>query len=174
MRSSLITTLALTVLLSGCGSVRESAINPFNWFGRSEEAPAQTETVATNPLIPERSGLLSRRRAAQADVDLTTPIDQITGLTIERVPGGAIIRANGLDSYTTSYNARLRSETVDEAPENGTLIYTFRRRVPQAARPGGAEAAREITVARFVSDQTLRGVRQIRVEAGSNARSVRR
>ena len=38
--------LTLTLILAGCGGFRDSKLNPFNWFGRSEE----TEKVA----LPER------------------------------------------------------------------------------------------------------------------------
>ncbi len=175
MRSPLITTLALIVFLSGCATIRDSAVNPANWFGRSQEAPAQADTPeVTNPLIPRRQGLFAARRAARAAIDLTTPIPQVTDLVVERVPGGAIIRATGLDLYATSFNAGLRPATEGEVPQDQTLVYEFRRQVPDGARPGGAQATREITVARFVSDQTLSGVRTIRVEAAQNTRSVRR
>jgi hypothetical protein len=175
MRSPLITTLALTVLLGGCATIRDSAVNPANWFGRSQEDPAQTASAETaNPLIPDRQGLFAARRAAREAIDLTTPIPQVTDLVVERVPGGAIIRATGLDLYTTSFNASLRPGAAGEVPQDGALVYVFRRELPEGARAGGAEAAREITVARFVSEQTLSGVRTIRVEAAQNARSVRR
>ena len=38
----LIAALTVIATLAGCGAVRESKLNPFNWFGRSEE----TEKVA--------------------------------------------------------------------------------------------------------------------------------
>lgn len=168
--------LAITALLGGCGAVRDSSLNPFNWFGRSQEVPVEqtAETEAANPLIPTRTGIFSRRRAQQREVDTTTPIATITELRVERVPGGAIIHARGVDSFANSYNAGLKPNNAEELPEDGVLVYSFRREVPENTLPGGAEATREITVGRFVTDQTLRGVRGIRVEAAQNARSVRR
>lgn len=177
--------LALCAVLAGCGTVRDSALNPFNWFGRSQDVPLEQSSAAdgsstasaqtTNPLIPQRrQGIFARARAAADIENPTTPIAQIATLQIERVPGGAIIRASGIDSFANSYDAGLLPQTVDETPVDGVLVYSFRRRVPEGTQPGGAEATREITVARFVSDQTLRGVRSIRVEAASNARAVRR
>lgn len=169
--------LAFCAVLTGCGTVRDSALNPFNWFGRSQEVPVeQTATAeASNPLIPQqRQGIFARARAAEDVRTPTTPITTLAELRVERVPGGAIIHARGIDSYANSFEAGLLPETADESPVDGVLVYSFRRRVPEGTQPGGAEATREITVARFVSDQTLRGVRTIRVEAASNARAVRR
>ena len=161
MRNSFILALTLTASLSACGGQRSA--------GPEAAAPG------VNTLIPERSGgLFAQRRAALAAIDLTSSMDQITDLRVEQVPGGVIIRATGLDRYTTSYAAQLRPVTLDETPQNGILAYTFRRIVPQGAQPGGAAAAREITVGRFVSDQALQGVRTIRVEAASNSRTARR
>ena len=37
MTRPLIAALALTMLLSACGTIRESRFNPFTWFGSSEE-----------------------------------------------------------------------------------------------------------------------------------------
>ena len=161
MRSSLILALALPVVLAACGGAGTPT-------GDGADA-------GTNTLIPERSsGLMAQRRAAQAQIDPTTPMDQVTDLRVEQVPGGIIIRATGLDIYATSYGARLRPNMLDESPEDGTLVYLFRRIVPAGAQPGGAVVTREITVARFVSDQSLSGVRSIRVEAAGNTRTVRR
>lgn len=173
--------LALAALLGGCGGVRDSALNPFNWFGRSQDAPveqsaeAAASPSATNPLIPKRrAGIFARERERAEAFDPTTPMPQITELRVERVPGGAIIRARGLDTYVNSFDAGLEPNNAEELPEDGVLVYSFRRQLPEGAVAGGAEAAREVTVARFVTDQTLRNVRSIRVEAASNARVVRR
>ena len=44
MRVALLIALSLGVALSGCGRVRDSRLNPFNWFGRAE--PAAVVAVA--------------------------------------------------------------------------------------------------------------------------------
>lgn len=169
--------LALCAVLAGCGAVRGSALNPLNWFGRAQDVPVEqgASAEASNPLIPvQRRGIIARARAAQETRAPATPITRIADLQVERVPGGAIIRARGIDSFANSFEAGLRPQQAEEIPVDGVLSYSFERRVPEGTLPGGAEAAREITVARFVSDQTLRGVRTIRVEAAGNAQAVRR
>ena len=94
MLKPMITSVALIGLLSGCAAIRDSAVNPLNWFGRSQqEGPAPQEDAAgaaVNPLIPTRSGLFGNARERFRNLDLTTPIDTVTDLRVERVPGGAI------------------------------------------------------------------------------------
>lgn len=173
MLKPLITAIALGSVLGGCATIRDSAVNPFNWFGRSSQAPVE-QTEVTNPLIPTQSGLFARARERRETVAPTTPIDQITALQIERVPGGAIIRATGVDATQGTFNAGLVPANADETPQDGVLVYTFERQRPAGARAGGSQASREVTVARHVTDQNLRGVRSIRVVAASNARVARR
>ncbi len=147
--------LALTLLgvLAGCARVAESRFNPFNWFGRSQEV----QTVAPGE-IPQ---------------DPRPLVDQVTELVIERVPGGAIVRARGLPQTQGYYDGALVSETRN-APVDGVLTYQFRVVPPAEPQRVSTPRSREIVVARFLSDQALQGVRSIRVEAASNARAARR
>jgi hypothetical protein len=175
MMKKLATAVALSALvLSGCG-FRDSRVNPFNWFGRSQEVQvAQPKEV--NPLIPTRAGGLFRggRARREAALNATTPIGTISDLAVERVSGGAVIRATGFDARQGTYRARLVPNLKDEIPEDGVLIYRFERLRPDYATQAGTQASREVTVARRISDQQLRGVREIRVVAANNALYVRR
>ena len=79
MRKTILALLASTLLVSACGTVRDSRINPLNWFGPArsvEAAPAES----TNPLIPQRSGLFARR-AVEVDTYEGRPFEQ----TLEHV-----------------------------------------------------------------------------------------
>ncbi|MEP1944260.1 MAG: hypothetical protein ABJJ03_14260, partial [Sulfitobacter sp.] len=95
MRISLTGLLVASLALGACGVVRDSALNPGNWFGRSTAEPI--EAVADkpiNPLIPQTSSIFAR----QTDDEKTyvgKPFDEIVDLTVERTIGGAIIRATG-------------------------------------------------------------------------------
>lgn len=170
MRKSVLAVLIGATVLAGCGSVRESRLNPFNWFGRSSEVPV-AEQGEVNPLIPKRGGLFGERPPRAGEI--TTPMDQITALKVERVPGGAIIRATGVDPVQGAYNVRLVPADEKELPVKGVLSYRLERALP-TRRSTGPVQTREATAARRVTDQTLRGVRTIRVEAARNARAVRR
>ncbi|MEP4196026.1 MAG: hypothetical protein ABJL99_10370 [Aliishimia sp.] len=176
MLKPILTAMALCAVLGGCSAIRNSAANPFNWFGGSQEAPAPVDNsqATVNPLLPERVGVFARAKARRESIKLTSPIDQITDLRIERVPGGAIIRATGLDSLQGTFDAGLLPSNDDELPEDGVLVYTFERQVPEGNRPAGPVQTREVTVARIITDQTLRGVSSIRVVAATNARVARR
>ena len=175
MRKTLTTVLIASFLLAGCGAIRDSRLNPFNWFGRSQEVAVDTgQTTETNPLIPRRTGLFSRSRQEYENRDLTTPIATVSELWVERVPGGAIIRAKGLDATQGAFNVLLVPELDDEVAVDGVLTYTLERQLPLEPRPVGPTQTREVVVARRVTDQTLQGVRTIKVVAAQNARQVRR
>lgn len=175
MLKPFLTALTLTAALSGCATIRNSAVNPFNWFGRGQEAPVEASTEAVNPLIPaQRRGLIARSRERQAAAKATSPIDQVTSLQIERIPGGAIIRAAGVDSRLGTFDAVLVPSNDDELPEDGVLTYTLERRLPKVSPTGGPASPRPVIVARRVTDNTLRGVRTIRVAGSQNALVARR
>ncbi|THH38606.1 hypothetical protein E4Z66_03280 [Aliishimia ponticola] len=174
MRRTTTILLISATLLGGCGTVRDSRLNPFNWFGRSSEVPAQQQAPEeVNPLIPQKSSF-NRSRDEYRNRDLTTPIATVTDIKVERVPGGAIVRATGLDATQGAFNVELVPANEDEVPVEGVLTYTFERQVPQDPQPVGTEQSREVVVARALTDQQLQGVRTIRVVAAQNARQVRR
>jgi hypothetical protein len=154
-----------TALLAGC----QSRLNPFNWFGGSTPAPAAQTTQEVNPLIPTRTGIFGARRAEEA-VYLGGPIEAVTELSVERVPGGAIIRASGVTLLQGVYDVRLTPANDDEVPVNGVLTYRLEGvQNPQVTAQGTA-ASREVVAARKVTDNMLRGVNTIRVEGLQNAR----
>ncbi|NNE53060.1 MAG: hypothetical protein HKN30_11745 [Sulfitobacter sp.] len=172
MRKTLILLLVSSLALAACGAVRESRINPFNWFGPSRSEPVQSQEN-TNPLIPRGGGLFSRARAEEA-IYVGLPFEQITDLKVEKVPGGAIIRATGLAARQGIYAVQLTPENEEEAAVDGVLTYRLEGVRPTRATPVGAKPTREVTAARRLTDRELRGVRTIRVEGQQNVRVVRR
>lgn len=145
--------------------------NPVNWFGNDAPDARVLEPIEnTNPLIPESTGIFeARSRIVQY---LGTPVDTVSGLTLDRVPGGLIIRATGQSSNPAAFNARLTPATEDEVAEDGVLTY---RLEAQYAQPtAGALPSRNIIVARQLTDQELSGTRTIRVEGIQNALEARR
>ena len=170
MRISLSVLLVASMGLGACGIVRDSALNPTYWFGRSASVPVAEES--TNPLIPAETGLFASRRAANA-VYIGTPFDEIVDLTIERVPGGAVIRATGRAARQGTFSVQLTPENKDKLPVKGVLTYRLEGIAPTNTATGSAPT-REVTTARKLSTQELRGVRTIRVEGLRNARVARR
>ncbi len=174
MRISLTVLLAASVSLGACGVVRNSVLNPSNWFDRStSEAIEAVDEKPVNLLIPQESGLFAKKRTDDANY-VGKPLDEIVNLTIERIAGGAIIRATGRADRQGIYSVRLTPVVEDETPVDGVLTYRLEGVKPNANTAIGASATREVTAARKLTDQDLRGVRTIRVEGVRNAQVARR
>lgn len=169
MRKTVSALLISTLAVSACGT----KANPFNWFGgsRNAPAPAPASVGTTNPLIPTSSGLFG---SSDEEVVYFGPLlDTVENVVVERVPGGAIIRATAVPARQGVYAVKLTHANVDETPVEGVM--TFRLEGLQGPSAGaGTPASREIVVARKLSNQELAGTRTIRVEAANNAREARR
>lgn len=170
MRISFTVLLVASLGLGACGIVRDSALNPSNWFGRSTSETV--EPASTNPLIPQNEGFFAARRAKNA-LYIGTPFDEIVDLTVERVPGGAIIRATGRAARQGTYAVQLTPANEDELPVNGVLTYRLEGIAPTNTAIG-TPPTREVIAGRKLTEQELRGVRTIRVEGLLNARVARR
>ena len=165
MRILMTTVLVSALALPGCGSIRDSRMNPANWFGKSRVERVSAEP--TNPLLPRKSNF-KRPEAAYAG----TPVHQIIDLKVERTAGGAVVKVTGLSATLGAYDVRLIPVGDDES--SNTLEYTLSAIYSAKSRPNAPATSREIVAAVFVSDEALEGVRTIRVTGATNARSVRR
>lgn len=173
MRKTITILAVTTVTLSACGAVRNSAVNPANWFGPSRSASVTAQEARTNPLIPTRSGLFARARATE-EVYIGRPFDQVTNLAVEPIPGGAIVRATGLAERQGIYAVQLTPQNDAEEPVNGVLTYRLEGIRPTENTAVGTTPTREVTAARKLTDQQLRGVSEIRVEGERNAQVTAR
>lgn len=174
MHKPLCAILLSGLLVTACG-FSGSRLNPFNWFGKSEEVVvAEQPAGEVNPLLPKtgrQSGIFSR-----PDTIYTGElIGQVTDLAIERTDDGAIIRVTGLAERQGPYDVRLVPGTANGEPdENGVLAYEFRVIYPRFATPVGPERARSVTAAVSLGNRELSKVRVVRVSAARNARESRR
>lgn len=146
--------LALTAVLTvtACGAMRESRLNPMNWFGRSHETKTEEFGIAS----PE---------------DKRPLVAQVLGMTIEQTPTGAIVRATGMSPMQGYYDAELVARPVDD---KGVLVYDFRLTPPPEPKPVGAPRTREVTAGAHLSHVKLAGITQIVVQGAENARSAQR
>ena len=171
---SLITLLAVSALvLSSCGTVRESRFNPANWFGKSESTPREAADASgeeANPLIPDSNSIF--RRNPDKDAYQGRPVQRVTALAVERTSSGAIIRATGVTSRQGAHDIRL-TPLGDGEPTDGVLSFVLEA-VQPGDQPAGAEAQRTVTAARAVNNVTLDAVTTIRVLASANERTSRR
>lgn len=168
MRILLALTMVSSMVLAGCGGLRDSRANPANWFGKSKSRPvaaAPSETV--NPLIPEQEDSIFRRN--KAEVYEGTPVDQITDLRVERTSDGAIISVTGLSTRQGAFDVRLVPDNRDSRPVNGVLSYKLLALQPDNT-PQGPTVARTVHAAEFISTQTLEEARTITVTGGRNER----
>ena len=168
MRNITSALLVASLVLAGCGTVRESRFNPLNWFGRGQVEPVAAP-AEVNPLIPpSRGGLFANRRAnapKAADAPLAA---QVGDLSVERIAGGALIRATAVSDTVGAFMVTLVPEN-DGQPVDGVLTYTLRAYTAPAGTVPMPERARSHVAAIRVSDQDLAGVRTIRVQAARNA-----
>ncbi len=154
MKPTRATLMALPLVLASCG-ISETRLNPFNWFGGGETESAQPLEV----------------------VELSDPrplVAEITQLVIERTPGGAIVRVTGLPATQGWHGADLVSVNPDGQPLDGVLSYSFRAEPPETQTRVSTRQSRELTVAVFISDIALSGVRVIQVTGAQNSRIARR
>lgn len=149
--------LIVTLVLAGCGRVRESRLNPFNWFGRSVE----TTEVVTEAAVPGRPD------------DDRILVAEVTDMEVARQPGGAIIRASGLPPTQGWWNTDLVAENGG-VPVDGVLTFRFVIAKPLEPTPVSTPQSRELTAATYVPDIKLEGVSQIVVLGAGNSRSSRR
>ena len=153
MTGRIFAALCIVLMVASCARVSESRLNPFNWFGKSKN---EAVAVAVDPYA-----------------DTRPLVGQIVGMNVERIPGGAIIRATGLPPRQGFFDGEL-VPTNGELPEDGVLTYEFRAASPQFQTRVSTQQSREIIVGHFVSDQTLDGVKAIRVVGFANAVVSRR
>lgn len=154
------------LVLGGCG-FKESNYNPYNWYGDStSEGVAVAEGY--NPLIPKRRSSIFR---AEQDTSYRGQfVGEVSELLIERRPGGAIVRATGIVNRQGSYNVRL----VQNEVETSETVATYDFKAMQLRGNVGTEASRTVTVAVWLTENQLEGIREIRVKAARNVRSSKR
>ena len=173
MRKTFSALLVSTLVLTGCATVRDSRANPFNWFGSARSEPITRQEASDNPLIPQRTGLFSSSKSKEV-IYTGRPFEQIIDLTIEEVPGGAVVRATGRADRQGIYEVQLTPANEDELPVDGVLTYRLEGIEPSEATAIGTEPMREVTAGRKLTNQKLTGVSSIRVEGLRNAMTSRR
>lgn len=158
MQKPLIAALALLVTLSACGGVRESRLNPFNWFGRSEARASSSRENAEKFVRPG---------------DQRPLVDQVISMAVEQTPEGAILRATGLPPTQGYWDAELVRYEGEGAPA-GVLVFDFRLSPPFYRKDVGREYTREVVVAKMLTLNDLAGISRIVVRGARTERSARR
>jgi len=194
MRFTPVALILARLVLTACGGgLRDSRLNPANWFGRSTSVETEPGTVRTadgqieevNPLIGARkqSQLIASNRKVthptvrifdrdKDEVYLGPLIDQVTDLAVERTSTGAIVRATGVTSRQGAYDVRL-IPLGEGKPVDGVLSYEFLAMQPINTAQG-PEHTRRIQAAQPLTNIELEEIRSIRVIAKRNTRASTR
>lgn len=160
MKKQLLAALAAVSLVSACGGVGSSSLNPFNWGkGRQQASPDTLEPKGGYPSqnLPE-----------------IPQVAQVLSLKIDRNPGGVIVRATGLPPTQGYWDGQLKATNDGEPDKNGVLTFQFLLVPPPVPSAVSTKASREVTVATYVDNYKLRSVRRIVVEGANNSLSARR
>ena len=152
MRRPLLAALAVTLTLTACAGVRESRLNPFNWFGRSQPVAV----VAASPGVA---------------ADPRPLVAQVTDVTVEPSMGGAILRATGLPPTQGFWQGELVARPLDDS---GMQVYDFRLAPPPGSARASSPQSRQVVVATFLTDAKLAAIAGITVQGAANALSSRR
>lgn len=196
MRNTWMIVLVACLVLAACGSVRESRLNPVNWFGSSTTTSnddqgvivtEEGEIIEVNPLIGEKrqrralgpknnrinqSGRFNPFTEREEGPYTGTLVDQVTSLEVKRTTTGAIVTTTGLTTRQGAYDVRLVASN-DGNPVDGVLTYELRAIQPIETLQG-PERTRRIQAAAPLSVQDLESVRTVQVVARRNTRTSRR
>lgn len=145
--------LVLSGALSGCGGVRDSRVNPLNWFGASREGPELGET--------------------RTEIDNRVPVEQITALSIERTSSGALVRVEGVAPSLGWWDAGLVAENRGR-PVDGVLTFRFVAAAPRTPQPQGSARARTLVAAVPINEVILEQTARVVVAGATNSRSINR
>jgi len=150
MTRSMTVALAALLTLTACGAVRDSRLNPLNWFGQS--APTESITLVEK-------------------ADPRTLVDDVLSMSVEPYSGGAIVRATGRTNTQGWWAAELVEAETDDP---GVLVLEFRLLPPIVQTDVNTARSREVTVAMTLSPTRLADISSITVQGANNARATRR
>lgn len=143
--------LCLLLSLAACGGIRDSRLNPFNWFGRSE--PVEKVVIDEKP------------------EDHRQRVETVLSMAVEPVSSGVIVRATGRSPAQGYWEAELVPQPLTA---EGVLVLDFRISPPRETTNVSTPRSREVTVALHLSNIKLANVRQIIVQGANDARSAGR
>jgi hypothetical protein len=150
--------LILSLALSSCTSLRNSRVNPLNWFKPETSAGKKS-------LIPQESMLRRKPKVIYAG----TPVHVINLATFEPTIDGKILR---IAAQTASMGASdIRIETLDDQGD-GVMRLVVKAVLPAGA-PTGTDKNRAISAARFFSNQDLEKYKTFEVSGANNSIRLR-
>jgi len=153
MTRPILALIALSLVLAGCSGIRNSRMNPLNWFGTS------TEESRLGPITLE--------------TDNRALVPSVTSMSIERTSSGALVRAEAQMATQGWWDAALVAEN-NGRPVNGVLTYRFVAAAPRSPVQTTTGRPQTLVVAAPVSEYLLEEITSITVLGATNSRSARR
>jgi hypothetical protein len=98
-------------------------------------------------------------------------VEVVLSMSVEPIPGGAIVRARGQAPTQGYWQAELVPQPLTE---DGSLVYEFRIFPPPGRADVNTPQSRQVDVAIYISDVKLENLREIVVQGATNARASRR
>ena len=148
----------LSLALSGCSSIRNSKVNPLNWFNGETQSTQKS-------LIPEENMLRRRPKVVYAGI----PVYFVTAAALEKTLDGKILRIDAKSDRIGAADIR-----IEDLPDQGDgILRVVVKAVTPLGAPVGSERAREIAAARFFSQQDLEKYKAIDVNSANNVLRVR-
>ena len=167
MRTFVAVLVISSMVLSGCSRLRDSRLNPGNWFGGgSSPQPVAATPAEVNPLIPQQTRIRLRDRKK---IYTGTPVDQVTAISLEPTTSGAIVKVTGVSLQQGAYDVRLTSE--DGEPVNGVLTYRLLAEQPRDT-PQGSPRQRTVQAGEFLTNSVLAATQTIRVIGARNEQTI--
>ncbi|MCL4675891.1 MAG: hypothetical protein KJZ59_07685 [Pararhodobacter sp.] len=154
MRTSFVALLVMALAVSGCSTIRDSRVNPRNWFGASRDEPAQLGRVS-------------------ATIDNRALVAQVTALSIEPTSSGALLRAEGLTATAGWWDAELVAENHGR-PQGGVLTLRFVAAAPRTPVPDTGAQSRTLVAVYPMPEALLDTVSEVVVTGEANSRRTRR
>lgn len=155
MKAPLAILVIASLALAGCGGVRQSRLNPMNWFGESR-AEARSSLGQTSSMIDNRP-----------------LVPQVSAMTIERTSSGALVRAEAVMPSAGWWDPSLEAENFGR-PQNGVLTFRFVAAAPRSPVAVPGEGARTITAVVALTQAQLDTTAEIVVLGAQNSRRARR
>lgn len=121
---------------------------------------SQTADPNANPLVPKEN-LITRNRTPKA-----APLIAAMGeITTERTTGGIILRIEGTVGGPGPYDAALVPQKKARLGDPVLRLDFRARKAPEGRNPIASDSARKVTVAYFVSNQSLRKLNSIEISS---------
>ncbi len=170
--------IALTIcgMLASCGgfnSLGGGSLGGSSGSVGSARSSGGGSSAGSFGLFPKRTNTVVTAEQ-QTVITYGNLVPVVADVRVDPVKSGAIIRVTGKAPRQGYYDVRLRAPGGTRPDEKGVITLELRAKQPPYWTATSTERSREFVVGRFISIQTLRNTKTIRVVAAQNQITVAR